>query len=91
MFTHIDIPELPKIIQKSKIGGLRYYETPEGNEYPYVTTILGAKEKPHLDHWRKMLGEYKAAKETNRCAVRGTAVHEMAEKYLNNVETATKG
>mgnify|MGYP000029224441 CR=1 FL=1 len=91
MFTHIDIPELRKIIQKNKIGGLRYYETPEGNEYPSVTTILGAKEKPHLDRWRKMLGEDKAAKETKRCADRGTAVHEMAEKFLNNDPEATKG
>lgn len=91
MFTHIDIPEVPKIIQKNKIGGLRYYETPEGNEYPSVTTILGAKEKPHLDRWRKMLGEDKAAKETKRCADRGTAVHEMAEKHLNNDPAPTKG
>ncbi len=91
MFTHIDIPEIPKIIQKNKPNGLRYYETPEGNEYPSVTTILDAKEKPHLDHWRAMLGEDKASKETKRCADRGTAVHEMAEKYLNNVEKPTKG
>jgi len=91
MFIHIDIPELPKIIQKNKVGGLRYYETPEGNEYPSVTTILGAKEKPHLDRWRKMLGSEKANRETKRCADRGTAVHEMAERYLNNVENCTKG
>jgi len=91
MFTHIDIPELPKLTQKTLPGGKRYYITPEGNKYPSVTTMLGAKPKPHLDHWRKMLGDDKAAKETRRCSDRGNAVHEMAEKYLNNVQRCTKG
>ncbi len=91
MFTHIDTPNIPNIEQLNKVGGLRYYRTPDGNEYPSVTTILGAKEKPYLDKWRAMLGKDKAAKETNRCADRGTAVHEMAEKYLNNVEGYNKG
>jgi len=38
-----------------------------------------------------MLGDKKADKETTRCADRGTAVHELAEKYLNNNENFTKG
>ncbi len=91
MFTHIEIPELPKIIQKTLPGGRRHYITPDGNKYPSVTTILDAKPKPHLDHWRKMLGNDKAAKETKRCADRGDAIHEMAEKYLKNVDKCTKG
>lgn len=33
-----------------------------------------------------MLGPEKAKKETDRCAERGTAVHLMAERYLNNEE-----
>ena len=91
MFTHIEIPELPKIIQKTKPNGKRTYITPDGNEYPSVTTVLGDKEKPWLDDWRKMLGDKKAAKETKRCADRGTVIHELAEKYLNNQEIITKG
>ena len=91
MFTHIEIPELPKLIQKTRPNGSRTYVTPEGNEYPSVTTILGDKEKPYLDKWRAMLGKDKAGKETKRCADRGSAVHEMAEKYLNNVENCSKG
>ena len=84
MFTHVEISELPKIIQKNKVNGKRFYITPDGNEYPSVTTVLGDKEKPWLEDWRKMLGDNKAKKETKRCADRGTAIHEMAEKYLNN-------
>ncbi len=91
MFTHIDIPDIPQPIQKTLPGGKRHYITPEGNKYPSVTTILDDKPKPYLDHWRKMLGNDKAAKETKRCADRGTAIHEMAEKYLNNVDRCTKG
>jgi len=91
MFTHIDIPELPKLVQKTRPNGKRTYVTPEGNEYASVTTILGDKPKPYLDKWRAMLGEDKAAKETKRCADRGSAIHEMAEKYLNNVENPTRG
>ncbi len=86
MFTHIKIPPLPKIIQKNHANGKRYYTTPDGNKYPSVTTVLGDKEKPWLEDWRKMLGDNKAKKETKRCADRGTAIHELAEKYLNNVD-----
>jgi genome maintenance exonuclease 1 len=37
-----------------------------------------------------MLGVDKAKKETARCATRGTAVHLMAEKYLNNDPNPTE-
>jgi len=87
MFTHVDIQELPKIIQKTKSDGTRKYQVPGGNEYPSVTTILGAKEKPWLEEWRQMLGPKNAAKETKRCSDRGTAVHNLAEEYLNNKES----
>lgn len=84
MFEHIDIGNLPEAKDTTLASGKRFYVTPEGNKYPSVTTMLGSKEKPWLEDWRTMLGEDKAAKETKRCAVRGEAIHEMAEKYLNN-------
>lgn len=91
MFNHLQIPALPKIIQDTKPNGKRYYTTPDGNIYPSVTTVLGGKPKPHLEAWRTMLGSKKADKETKRCADRGTAVHKLAEKYLNNEKIITKG
>jgi len=90
MFNHIEIAELPKIIQKTQPNGKRTYITPDGNEYPSVTTVLGNKEKPWLKDWRKMLGDKKADKESKRCADRGTAIHELAEKFLNNEEIIKK-
>ncbi len=86
MFNHVPIPTIPDIVQLNKPNGKRYYKVPNGEEYPSITTILGDKDKPWLNDWRNMLGTKKADKETKRCADRGTAVHELAEQYLNNLE-----
>lgn len=90
MFVHTKTPNITEL--KDKItNGQRWYTTPSGVKYPSVTTVLGAKPKPHLEAWRQSLGPKKAAKETKRCADRGTAVHLMCEHYLNNVKNPTKG
>lgn len=91
MFTHIGSPiEMPELKVVTVPSGKRTYTTPDGNKYPSITTVLGIKEKPWLDDWTKMLGKDKAAKETKRCVDRGVAIHEMAEKYLNNKSNFTK-
>lgn len=91
MFTHIGSPvELPTLKATTTTNG-RTYRTPDGSEYPSITTVLGQAPKPWLADWTKMLGVEKAKKETKRCTDRGTAVHEMAEQFLNNVENPTKG
>jgi genome maintenance exonuclease 1 len=69
----------------------RFYVTPEGNKYPSITTVLGAKEKPWLADWRSSLGEERADKETKRTAERGEAVHLMVERYLANNSNPTEG
>lgn len=90
MFNYVDTPMLPDLRVESSATGRRYYITPNGDKYPSITTILGAKDKPHLTAWRQMLGNKAADKETKRCADRGTAIHEMCEKYLFNHENPTK-
>jgi len=73
-------------------GDVRLYQTPKGN-YPSITSILGvdpAKFKI-LEKWRKRLGYDVAAKETKRCADRGTAVHDLIEKYVKNVPNYEEG
>lgn len=90
MFTHLNIIK-PKDIKVSEIAGRRFYITPQGKKYPSVTTVLNAKDKPWLTEWRKMLGDEKADKEMKRSADRGSAVHMMIEKYLNNDEWAPYG
>lgn len=91
MFKYIDVPILPKLKVENSATGRRYYITPNGDKYPSITTILGAKDKPHLIKWRHMLGDKAATKETKRCADRGTAIHDMCEKYLYNNQTPTAG
>lgn len=84
MFNHLTQPNLKELETKQSASGKRFYKTPEGVWYPSITTILGIGEKEWLTDWRNMLGAKKADKETKRCAKRGSAIHELTEKYLNN-------
>ena len=36
----------------------RFYVTPEGNEYPSITTILSPRNKAGIMKWRKRVGEW---------------------------------
>lgn len=69
----------------------RFYTTPSGAKYPSITTVLGAKEKPWLADWRQSLGFEKADKEMKRATARGTAVHLMLERHLQNDPNPTDG
>lgn len=68
----------------------RFYTTPSGKKYPSITTVLGAGDKPWLLEWRDSLGAEKADIEMKRAADRGTAVHLMLERYLQNDPNPTK-
>lgn len=83
MFQHIGVKNLPVVQSRHKMGK-HFYETPNGDVYPSITTMLGHKEKPYITEWRNMLGDKKADKEQKRCSERGDAIHSMAEKYINN-------
>lgn len=83
MFVHTPV-NLPQVVREQNLIGKRWYRTPQGNKYPSITTVLGHQEKPWLKEWRASLGEKKADKETQRCAVRGTNIHELIERYLKN-------
>ena len=62
----------------------RVYHTPVG-DLPSVTTILGQRmDTSHLDLWRARIGIEAAEKVTTQASNRGTAVHNLAEKYLLN-------
>jgi len=90
MFTHVGATVHYEDLTSSSKNGQRWYTTPEGNSYPSITTILGFEVKTEILQWRLALGTVKADKETQRCADRGTAVHLMAERYLNNEEDSTR-
>ncbi len=90
MFTHLDTIK-PVEINTIEGDSGRFYVTPEGNHYPSITTILGYGDKPWLQEWRESMGEEAAVAEMHRAATRGTAVHDMAEKYLKNMPNPTEG
>jgi genome maintenance exonuclease 1 len=83
VFNHTPI-SFPKLECVTLPSGIRHYETPDGKRYPSVTTVLGSGNKTHLNEWRVRVGEEEAAKITRRAGVRGTRMHSLAEKYLNN-------
>ena len=76
----INLPE----ITATTTDGVRLYETPEGNKYPSITTVLSVRNKKGLHDWRKRVGDDVANYVARKAANRGTAVHHMCEDYLNN-------
>ena len=77
----INLPE----ITATTADGVRLYETPEGNKYPSITTVLSVRNKKGLFEWRKRVGEEVANYVARKAANRGTAVHHMCEDFLNNM------
>jgi genome maintenance exonuclease 1 len=82
-FKHIKT-DLPELTTKT-IDRKRYYVTPEGKEYPSITTVLSGRGKQGLSEWRKRVGDDVANYISQKAMKRGTAVHQMCEDYLNNV------
>ena len=83
MFNHVPV-ELQPITATNK-DGVRLYETPEGNKYPSITTVLSVRNKQGLMEWRKRVGNEVANHISRTAAARGTKVHHMCEDYLNNM------
>ena len=82
MFNHIK-HEFPQLLQENA-DGRRVYATPSGERYPSVTTILADYGKECIMEWRKRVGEEKANQISRTATTRGTGVHAVIEKYLNN-------
>ena len=90
MFNHVNMEALPELDCETLPTG-RTYITPEGNKYPSITTVLSLLSKDGILAWRKRVGEEAANKISTQAATRGTAVHQLAEDYLNNKEDWSKG
>ena len=86
MFNHLRV-KLPEITATTT-DGVRLYETPEGNKYPSITTVLSIRNKKGLHEWRKRVGYDVANYVARTAASRGTKVHHMCEDYLNNVHVS---
>jgi genome maintenance exonuclease 1 len=71
-------------LKAATANGKRFYETPEGDSYPSVTTITGLLSREGIQAWRLRVGEEVANKITKAATTRGTKVHKLAEMYLRN-------
>jgi ATP-dependent exoDNAse (exonuclease V) beta subunit len=81
----LDLIDLPSLVRID--GEIRHYETPTGEKYPSVTTVLDkTSDKSFLYAWRARVGEAQAAEITKRAATRGTATHLLCEKVILNQE-----
>jgi len=88
MFNHLEPVQLPELKARN-VDGKRFYETENGDAYPSITTVLSQRDKKGLMEWRKRVGEEVANHIGRKAANRGTAVHNMVEDYLNNVNEET--
>lgn len=69
----------------------RKYHTPEGIDLPSITTCLSILSRDGIAAWRKRVGEEEANRISRVASTRGTKVHEIIEKYIDNKEDYKDG
>jgi genome maintenance exonuclease 1 len=82
MFNHIPLT-LPKL-ERIEIDGKRHYVTPNGDNYLSITTLLSYEGKESIENWKQRIGVDKANKISKNSSERGTELHELLEKHINN-------
>lgn len=85
MFQHVERNFVLEELEAETLPSGRTYKTPAG-KFPSVTTVLGILSRDAIQKWRKRVGEEEANRISRKASARGTAVHQMAEDYLNNKE-----
>lgn len=89
MFNHIQT-ELKDMVSEDTDTG-RVYKTPEGIDLPSITTVLSILSRESIAKWRARVGEEEANKISTRASQRGTKVHEIIEKYIDNDKDYREG
>ena len=75
------------LVSKTTTNG-RAYTLPNGSSYPSVTTVLSILTEDSIRSWRNRIGEEAADIISGKASRRGTKVHSIVEKYLNNEDTS---
>lgn len=85
-FTHepIDLGYADLLTESTEDG--RKYVTPTGVKYPSITTVLGHFTKQGIIEWRKRVGEQEANRISAQATGRGTSLHKVCERYIDNEE-----
>ena len=89
MFTHVPV-ELTEMNAVTTEKGRRY-RTPEGVDLPSITTVLSILSRESIAKWRARVGAEEANRISHRASTRGTAVHAIVEKYIDNDENFKDG
>ena len=89
MFEHVPV-ELTEMTAVTTDQG-RKYRTPEGINLPSITTVLSILSRESIAKWRARVGEAEANRISHRASTRGTKVHEIIEKYIDNKEDYKDG
>jgi len=84
MFNYCPPKVLDDLKSQTFPDGKRYYTLPDGTRLPSVTTVIGAKGKQAIMEWRKRVGDEEANRVSKKASSRGTNVHTLCERYLNN-------
>lgn len=87
IFTHVPthLTELNTVTSNGK----RFYQTPTGELFPSVTTVMSLYNKEAILEWRKRVGNEEANRISSKASRRGTKLHTVCENYLNNSEIGT--
>lgn len=64
--------------------GKRVYHVPGDLFLPSITTVLSIMNRDAIAKWRQNVGEEEANRVSRHASGRGTSVHLMCEKYLQN-------
>jgi len=83
---HIDVGYKDLTAETTDTG--RTYNAPNGKSYPSVTTVLSILTEDSIRSWRDRVGEEQADIVSGKASRRGTKVHSIVEKYLNNEDTS---
>jgi genome maintenance exonuclease 1 len=83
-FKYVEnLPVLSKIESIENESG-RKYKLPNGDLVPSITTVLSHFKRKSIQEWRNRVGHEEANKVSYRASYRGTKVHSLLEKYLEN-------
>lgn len=91
MFEHVGVELGYDDLNSVTTENGRRYVTPDGSSFPSITTVLSILSRDSIMEWRTRVGEEEANKISHRASRRGTAVHEIIEKYINNEKDFKKG
>lgn len=91
MFEHKDVDLGYDDLEAITTEKGRRYVVNDKTHYPSITTVLSILSEDGIAAWRKRVGDEEADKISYRASQRGTAVHEIIEKYIDNEENFRDG